>query len=237
MHQYFLWAEEGLMNQPENLRNFIALLVIPFFLNQAVVAGPFEQGMTSLEKGDFAEAYCIWRPLAMRGHAEAAYHLGWLYANGNGLKVDVSQAVEWWTQAASQGHTDAQFALGMTYTAGEGIQADPVKALEWYLQAARGGHQDAREIIRRMLLEGADEVQQRLPELVTEKWLGQPIRVNVDKAILRSGPGTAFDKIEILAKDSILTAVGERDQWYRIIRLENGVQFGWIAGWLTEPVE
>lgn len=35
--------------------------------------------MDSLNAGDFAEAFCIWRPLAMQGHVEAAYHLGWLY--------------------------------------------------------------------------------------------------------------------------------------------------------------
>ncbi len=225
------------MTQPEKLRNFITLLFIVLTLNQAVSAGPFEQGMTSLKKGDFAVAYCIWRPLAMRGHAEAAYHLGWLYANGNGLKVDVSQAIHWWTQAASQGHTDAQFVLGMTYSGGEGIQADPIKALDWYLKAAKGGHQDARELIRSMVLEDAAEVQQRLPELVAEKWLGRPIRVNVDKAILRSGPGTTFEQVGMVEKDSILMSIGERDEWHRILSLNNGIAFGWVAGWLTEPVE
>ncbi|MEN8178898.1 MAG: SH3 domain-containing protein [Pseudomonadota bacterium] len=216
---------------------FLTIFIIPLFALQTVTAGPFERGMTSLEQGNFAEAYCVWRPLAMRGHAEAAYHLGWLYANGNGLKVDISQAIHWWSQAASQGHTDAQFALGLTYTNGEGVKADPVKALDWYLQAANGGHQDAREMIRAKVMAGATEVQARLPELTAKDWLGRPIRVNVDKANLRSGPGTTFSQVGMAEKGSILKVIGERNEWYQILGSENGTGFRWIAGWLTEPVE
>ena len=46
--------------------------------------------------GDYAEAYCLWRPLAEQGYAEAQYHLGWLYANGNGLAVDIDRALGFW---------------------------------------------------------------------------------------------------------------------------------------------
>ncbi|MCG8100183.1 MAG: sel1 repeat family protein [Candidatus Thiodiazotropha taylori] len=72
--------------------------------------------MSSLNDGDFAEAFCLWRPLAMQGHVEAAYHLGWLYANGNGLRVDIDKAVYWWKRSAAQGHNEAMFALALAYT-------------------------------------------------------------------------------------------------------------------------
>lgn len=225
------------MGRPEKLRNYFFFLLLLLLQRQVVTAGPFEQGMTSLEEGDFAEAYCIWRPMAMRGHAEAAYHMGWLYANGNGLKVDIQEAIHWWSQAANQGHTEAQFALGLTYTNGEGIDADPEKALDWYMKAAKAGHQDAREMVRSKVREGTAEVQGRLPELVSEPWLGQPIRVIAERANLRSGPGTSFSSLGMVKQNMILMSIGQRDGWAQVIRSENGRQFSWIAGWLTEPVE
>lgn len=216
----------------------ITLCSMFLMLAQGEPARSFEQGMAALEKGDYAEAYCIWRPLASQGDAKAAYHLGWLYANGNGLRVDLKQAVYWWSQAAAQGHTDAQFALGMTYANGdEDVEADPDKALEWYMKAADGGHQDARDIIRTMLAEDAPEVQSRLSELIAKPWVGRPIRVVGDRVNLRSGPGTEFSQIDAFEKGTVLKAVGKRGDWIRVLRQGEKTGFGWIAGWLTEPVK
>ena len=39
-----------------------------------------------------------------QGVAEAQYQLGWLYANGNGLRVDLARGIEWWRRAAARGH-------------------------------------------------------------------------------------------------------------------------------------
>ncbi|MDJ0807267.1 MAG: SH3 domain-containing protein [Gammaproteobacteria bacterium] len=214
----------------------MALLIYAAF-NRPVTAGPFEQGMVSLERGDFAEAYCLWRPLAMRGHAEAAYHVGWLYANGNGLKVDINQAIHWWNKAAAQDHVDAQFALGLAYTHGDGIKADPQQALVWYLRAANGGHEEAREIIRAKVLAGAAEVEALMPELVRKPWVGRPIRVRVNRANLRSGPGTGFKQIGVAEKGTVLKAVGARNEWYRVLGSVGDGGLSWIAGWLTEPVD
>ena len=48
----------------------------------------FDRGATAAEQVNYAEAYCIWRPLADSGHAESQYRLGWLYAKGLGLAID-----------------------------------------------------------------------------------------------------------------------------------------------------
>ena len=66
------------------------------------------------------EAYRRWKPLAERGYAEAQYNIGWLYANGNGLAVDIGQALDWWMKAAAGTCTDAQFAVGSGHTTGDG---------------------------------------------------------------------------------------------------------------------
>lgn len=105
-----------------------AVLILSLVLAGGVRAGAqpaaFESGMQSLMQGNYAEAYCQWRPLADQGYAEAQYHVGWLYANGNGLAVDLSRALEFWTAAAEQGHADAQFAVGLAYTTGDGVEKD-----------------------------------------------------------------------------------------------------------------
>jgi hypothetical protein len=41
----------------------------------AVVAGPFEDGQAAFERGDFAIAYRLWRPLAEQGNAAAQFRL------------------------------------------------------------------------------------------------------------------------------------------------------------------
>lgn len=57
--------------------------------------GEFETALEAARRGDFAEAYCTWKPLAHAGHAAAQYHLGWMYSNGEGLAVNDVEAVRW----------------------------------------------------------------------------------------------------------------------------------------------
>jgi TPR repeat protein len=74
--------------------------------------------MQALQAGNYAEAYCLRRPLADQGLVDAQYHLGWPYANGNGLAVDIERALAFWGAAARQGHADAhEILLGLN---GEG---------------------------------------------------------------------------------------------------------------------
>ena len=203
-------------------------------MSATAIAGRLEQGMDSLNNGDFAEAYCIWRPLAMQGHKDAAFHLGWLYANGNGLRVDVNKAIYWWTQAANQGHTDAMFALGLAYTTGEGIKKDLDQAVDWFLKAAESGQEDAREILRIQVRAGAKEIRDRLGELIQKPWLGQRVKVKVDNANLRSGPGTESKLLGKVEKDATLLVVSKQNGWFQVIKPDD-LSYSWIAGWLAEP--
>jgi len=213
---------------------FSLLLVLLWSLARSVSAGPFEQGLAASREGNFAEAYCLWRPLAEQGHAAAAYHLGWLYANGNGLKVDEETAVHWWTRAADAGHMDAMFALGMAYTTGEGIEQDPARALHWYLAAADAGSEDARDMIRTEVRSGGREIRKHLAELIQKPWLGKPVKIKVDRANLRSGPGTGYKLVETVVRDTRLIAVDQGGGWYQVID-PNDLGYSWVAGWLADP--
>ena len=218
-------------------RSNLIRIILLMLLTWGVCAGQFEQGLEASKEGNYAEAYCLWRPLAEQGNADAAYHLGWLYANGNGLKVDVKTAIRWWEKAAAQGHMDAMFALGMAYTTGEGIEQDEDEALRWYLAAADAGSEDARDMIRTQLLSGSRDLRARLAEIIQRPWLGKPVRVTADKANLRSGPATARKLVGTVTLGTRLVAINQSNGWYQVIDPKD-LRSSWLASWLTDkPLE
>src|SRR6476469_4305989 len=73
----------------------------------------------AFDRGDYATALGIWRPLAEQGNAFAQCNLGVAYANGHGVTQDVSEAVKWFRLAAGQGDAFAQSNLGVAYAKGE----------------------------------------------------------------------------------------------------------------------
>lgn len=189
----------------------------------------FDQGMAALTSGNYAEAYCRWKPLAERGYAEAQYHLGWLHANGNGMVVDIQTALAWWRKAAAQGHADAQFAVALAYTTGEGITADLNEAVNWYLAAARRGHPDARDILIRLNGDPSVRLLENHPEVAGEDWFGWRVRVVGERINARDGPGTDHGVVAQLEQDSELRVIGSRGDWYMVVLppVEDG-KIAWI---------
>src|SRR5208282_724350 len=81
----------------------------------AAVAGPLEDGEAAYQRGDFATALGLLRPLAGQGNADAQYDLGAMYRDGKGVPQDYAEAVKWWRKAADQGNAHAQGGLGGFY--------------------------------------------------------------------------------------------------------------------------
>ncbi len=173
--------------------------------------------MTAMLEGDFAEAYCLWRPLAEGGNAEAQYHLGWLYANGNGLKVDTGEAVTWWRRAAEQGHADAEFAMGLAATTGDGMARDLDEAVKWYGLAAQQGHEDARDILLQLAADPAVQVLEQHPEFVDESWFGWRGRVTGDRVNVRAGPGTSHPVLGQLDAGTVVRVIARTVGWLRVV--------------------
>jgi TPR repeat protein len=65
--------------------------------------------------------------------------LGLAYAKGEGVLVNLDEAVKWWRKAAEQGEEVAQYQLGLAYSKGEGVSRDDEKAYFWMLLASSGG--------------------------------------------------------------------------------------------------
>jgi len=66
-----------------------------------------QAGVDAYEKGDYATALKEWRPLAERGHAGSQVLLGGMYARGEGVPKDHTEALRWYRLAAAQGDEDA----------------------------------------------------------------------------------------------------------------------------------
>lgn len=199
-----------------NIKPPLVLLALSLVGQTYAMPRQFEVGMEALLKGNFAEAYCRWKPLAERGYAEAQYNVGWLYANGNGMNVDITTAVYWWQSAAEQGHADAQFAIALAYTTGEGIKKDMTQAVSWYLRAAKQGHQDSRDILTRLNGDPKLRLAENYPELADQPWFGWPATVKSNRVNVRSGPGTKFKVVVQLNKNDTVKIVGTQNNWYLV---------------------
>ena len=129
------------------MKKTLATLILGLMLTiggSIVCAGPLEDGLAAAQRGDYATALRLWRPLADRGNASAQHNLGVMYSNGHGVPQDYIEAVKWYRKAAEQGFADAQFNLGNIYLNGRGVPQDYAEAVKWYRLAADQGNADAQ---------------------------------------------------------------------------------------------
>ena len=141
----------------DQIKAGLVALVLSLSLAAPVTAGPFEDGFAAAERGDYATAFKLWRPLADQGDASAQFNLGIMYAQGEGVPQDYVQAHKWYRKAADQGDADAQFNLGIMYAQGEGVPQDYVQAHKWWnLAAAR--YEASETVDRNMAVENRDIV-------------------------------------------------------------------------------
>ena len=91
-----------------------------------------EDAINAYEKGDYKTAVHIFTKLAEQGCAEAQFHLGVCYYNGQGVVQSYEEAVKWYTLAAEQGYAKAQYNLGYCYYKGQGVKQSDEEAVKWY---------------------------------------------------------------------------------------------------------
>lgn len=92
-------------------------------------------GMRAFQDKDYSTAFNEWKAAAEGGQAEAQFDLGVLYAQGLGVRRDLTQAEQWYRKAAEQGNAEAQFALGQMYARGWGVPRDTADAMRWFQMA------------------------------------------------------------------------------------------------------
>ena len=77
----------------------------------AAVAGPWEDGMVSYNRGDYVPAIKMFRPLAEAGNAKAQSILGVMYRKGEGVTPSSARAYMWFSIAAARGDKQAKASL------------------------------------------------------------------------------------------------------------------------------
>ena len=112
-------------------------------------------GIEAWQRSDYAAAVAIWRPLAEKGDADAAFNLGQAYRLGRGVATNLGAAQTWFERAASKGHVDAQATLGLLLFQ-NGNQAE---GLKWLKQAAEHGEPRALLVYGTALFNGDNVTQ------------------------------------------------------------------------------
>jgi TPR repeat protein len=199
----------------------IAALLI---LSSDASANELDKAVEAMRSGDFAVAYCIMRPFAEFGDADAQYNIGWMYLNGYGLRVNDGLALEWWQKASSQGHSDASFSIGMLYSMGEGqVPKDSNKAIDYYLLALEDGHEDAITMLQSMMLRNDRMIRGRMHSIVSQHAFLFVVKrqVKATKLNARKGP-TVKDKIvaQLLKGQTVLEIV-KQGRWSQVVILDD----------------
>jgi hypothetical protein len=81
-----------------------------------------------------------------------------MYARGEGVAQDVSEAARWYEKAAERGHARAQYNLGCMFCDGNGVSQDYVQAHKWLSLAASRVSRDQKKFADRR-----DEVAGKMP--------------------------------------------------------------------------
>lgn len=76
---------------------------------------------------------------AIGGDVDAQFELAGLYAEGNGVEQNLTEAVKWYSSAAEQGHDSAQYKLGLSYQQGKGVPQSDTEAYIWLNISAENG--------------------------------------------------------------------------------------------------
>ncbi len=116
-------------------------------LTQQVRAHARESASEALARGndrfaarDYAGANSAFHDAVRLGSPEAAWMLGFLYANGLGVPKDAQEALHWYRRAAEGGHAGAMFDLAGMFAEGQGVPKNAEEAVRWYRRAAEAGH-------------------------------------------------------------------------------------------------
>ena len=107
-------------------------------------AAPIDDAFAARDRGDYAQAFKIFKSLAAQGNAAAQAMIGAMYSSGEGITQDYQEALKWYRLAAAQGYILGQYNLGTMYHNGRGVTQDYKETVKWYRLAAAQGYAKAQ---------------------------------------------------------------------------------------------
>ena len=93
---------------------------------------------------DYEKGFPITLKLAISGNTEAQYNLAVMYEEGQGVEVNLKEAVFWYQKSAQSGFPLAENNLGRMYQYGYGVEQSYTKAFMWYSKAVEQGNITAK---------------------------------------------------------------------------------------------
>ncbi|MCE2573776.1 tetratricopeptide repeat protein [Motilimonas eburnea] len=97
----------------------------------------YQQAYEAVNNKEYQQAFSVLDELSKTKHPKAMSLLGYLYANGLGVKKDVNLAADLYRQSADLGDRRGQFNLGDAYQYGRGVEQSWLQAKKWYTEAAQ----------------------------------------------------------------------------------------------------
>lgn len=137
---------------------YLVVATMAALLSAPLSAQNVKAGIEAWQHADYASAVAIWRPLAEKGDADAAFNLGQAYRLGRGVTINLSAAQTWFQRAAANGHVDAQTTLGLLLFQ----NGDQTDGLKWLKQAAEKGEPRALLVYGTALYNGDAVTQDRI---------------------------------------------------------------------------
>lgn len=136
----------------------LVITVAVALLSAPVSAQSVKAGIDAWQKADYSAAVAIWRPLALRGDADAEFNLGQAYRLGRGVPLDLAAAKMWFEKAAGAGHLDSETTLGLLLFQ----NGERAEGLKWLKRAAEEGEPRAQLVYGTALYNGDGVAQDHL---------------------------------------------------------------------------
>ena len=132
---------------------FILTLISTVFIGNAQVSaspasdssklsavGSLNRGNQYYDQKNYEDAAKWYQQSANDNNAEGMTSLGYMYANGLGVKADYSVAAKWYIKGAENGNARAMSYIGMLKENGAGVTKNLKEAFTWYTKAANSGN-------------------------------------------------------------------------------------------------
>ncbi len=141
-----------------------------------------------------------------KGYAPAQLYLGMMYALGQGVPKDYSEALKWFSLAAEQGDAQAQYVLGSMYFEGRGVPQVYSEAFKWFSLAAEQGDAAAQNSLANMYVDGKGVPKDYSKAL---KWVR--MAAEQGNAVAQNGLGKLYSNGHGVAKNYV-----QAHMWYNL---------------------
>lgn len=103
-----------------------------------------ERAQAGARTQEYRAAAWWYRKAAMAGHTSSQHNIGFLYAQGLGVRQDHEKAAYWFHLAAEKAYPPSEYNLGKAYMEGLGVTEDHAVANRWLQAAAQHGYAAAQ---------------------------------------------------------------------------------------------